>query len=69
MDGTITAHVRSKRGVVVAKRKAKAAGQRAGKTRVELRLDDAVYEKVKHLADGAQITVNQLVNALVRAGQ
>jgi len=50
----------------MAKKKAKGVGQRAGKTRVELRLDDDVYESIKRIADGAEITVNQLINGLAR---
>lgn len=50
----------------MAKKKARAAGQRAGKARLELRLDENVHERIKKLADDSELTVNQLVNGLVR---
>lgn len=50
----------------MAKRKAKAVGQRAGKTRVELRLDNEVFDGVKALADQAEVNLNQLINGLCR---
>ena len=50
----------------MAKKKAKAVGQRPGKTRVELRIDDDVFETVRSLAEKAEITVNQLMTGLAR---
>jgi hypothetical protein len=50
----------------MAKKKATGAGHRPGKARVELRLDEDVYEGIKKLADGSNMTVNQLINGLVR---
>ena len=67
MDGNVPSDNMNQKGIEeMAKRKAKAAGKRPGKTRVELRLDEDVFERIKNLADGAEVTVNQLVNALVR---
>jgi hypothetical protein len=49
---------------------AEAVPEGTGKVRFEVRFDQDVYESIKSLADGAQISVNQLMHALARwAGQ
>lgn len=37
-----------------------------GKTRVELRFDSDVYDRIKGLADQAEVSVNQLMHGLAR---
>lgn len=48
------------------KKPAPQSNESPGKVRFEVRFDEDVYNRVKKLADEAQISVNQLMHALAR---